>query len=553
MDERPQKRPNPDSSLYEAPAKRQATGAHYGAGSQVRPFSCCQGTASAFEDFARKTHSPDKEQANDEPRPRMPKLRHKLSEPTDEQDSDQDQSSYGDGEDDAEDEPQSTSEHHTPSRSAKRKAGRGAGSPGSLTSGCRHDCSLGMLTKKFLTLIDDAADGILDLNKAAETLKVQKRRIYDITNVLEGVGLIEKKSKNNIRWRGASAAADRETEPESNRLRQDMKSLEDQERSLDDHIRYMTTAIQSLSDNPLNKPRLYVTDEDVTSLPCFANDTIFAVKAPPGTTLEVPDPREAADPRDGGQMRYRIILRSTKGPIDVYLVQHTNNGGTTSQQAAAPTASAEPAGSTVGTAGIGSTAAAAVTAGGGTTCGGSAAGASGMAAAGGVPSAPPTVVKPEPSGASGQHGGNSPAYPFQALHHAGSALPTTTGPVAAGAAAAANHSTFNNGASSFFNSAYNSPTAAQAGGDPLSMPPLPGTATAAGAAAGGAGPLGAGVGHSPGLPGRLSSEVDAVAWYDESAQEPPLLGFYSYDQDENFFATGLGGDPLGGAGGAYGS
>lgn len=30
---------------------------------------------------------------------------------------------------------------------------------------------------------------------------MQKRRIYDITNVLEGIGLIEKKSKNNIAWK----------------------------------------------------------------------------------------------------------------------------------------------------------------------------------------------------------------------------------------------------------------------------------------------------------------------------------------------------------------
>lgn len=29
----------------------------------------------------------------------------------------------------------------------------------------------------------------------------QKRRIYDITNVLEGIGLIEKTSKNNIHWK----------------------------------------------------------------------------------------------------------------------------------------------------------------------------------------------------------------------------------------------------------------------------------------------------------------------------------------------------------------
>ena len=55
-----------------------------------------------------------------------------------------------------------------------------------------------MLTKKFVSLIQNAPEGILDLNQAAGQLGVQKRRIYDITNVLEGIGLIEKKSKNNI-------------------------------------------------------------------------------------------------------------------------------------------------------------------------------------------------------------------------------------------------------------------------------------------------------------------------------------------------------------------
>ena len=37
--------------------------------------------------------------------------------------------------------------------------------------------------------------------------QVQKRRIYDITNVLEGINLIEKKSKNNIQWKGGPHAA----------------------------------------------------------------------------------------------------------------------------------------------------------------------------------------------------------------------------------------------------------------------------------------------------------------------------------------------------------
>uniref|UniRef100_A0A3B4DM94 E2F/DP family winged-helix DNA-binding domain-containing protein n=1 Tax=Pygocentrus nattereri TaxID=42514 RepID=A0A3B4DM94_PYGNA len=60
-------------------------------------------------------------------------------------------------------------------------------SPGERT---RYDTSLGLLTKKFVGLLSESADGVLDLNWATEVLEVQKRRIYDITNVLEGVKLI---------------------------------------------------------------------------------------------------------------------------------------------------------------------------------------------------------------------------------------------------------------------------------------------------------------------------------------------------------------------------
>lgn len=65
----------------------------------------------------------------------------------------------------------------------------------------RYDNSLGQLTKRFTELLQSAPDVTIDLNYAATRLDVQKRRIYDITNVLEGIGLIEKKSKNTVRWR----------------------------------------------------------------------------------------------------------------------------------------------------------------------------------------------------------------------------------------------------------------------------------------------------------------------------------------------------------------
>lgn len=82
-------------------------------------------------------------------------------------------------------------------------------------STCRYDSSLGLLTKKFINLITQADDGVLDLNKAADTLHVQKRRIYDITNVLEGIGLIEKKLKNRIRWKGLGVSRPSEATDEA--------------------------------------------------------------------------------------------------------------------------------------------------------------------------------------------------------------------------------------------------------------------------------------------------------------------------------------------------
>lgn len=83
-------------------------------------------------------------------------------------------------------------------------ASRPAAIPGMLEppSGGRSEKSLGILTAKFVALLQEAKDGVLDIKAAADQLEVrQKRRIYDITNVLEGIGLIEKNSKNLIRWK----------------------------------------------------------------------------------------------------------------------------------------------------------------------------------------------------------------------------------------------------------------------------------------------------------------------------------------------------------------
>ena len=65
------------------------------------------------------------------------------------------------------------------------------------------------------------------------SLQVQKRRIYDITNVLEGIGLIEKKSKNNIQWKPMAAAGDEELQRDIQALTEEIAQL--QVCSLQDH------------------------------------------------------------------------------------------------------------------------------------------------------------------------------------------------------------------------------------------------------------------------------------------------------------------------------
>ncbi|KAM7496967.1 hypothetical protein LguiA_021381 [Lonicera macranthoides] len=183
---------------------------------------------------------------------------------------------------------------------------------------CRYDSSLGLLTKKFINLIKHAEDGILDLNKAADTLEVQKRRIYDITNVLEGIGLIEKKLKNRIQWKGLETSRPGEVDESVGSLQAEVENLSIEERRLDEQIREMQERLRDLSEDENNQKWLFVTEEDIKALPCFQNETLIAIKAPHGTTLEVPDPDEITLRGDTGQFEEKFEeINSVEAPLSV--------------------------------------------------------------------------------------------------------------------------------------------------------------------------------------------------------------------------------------------
>nr|XP_057943843.1 transcription factor E2F4 [Doryrhamphus excisus] len=180
----------------------------------------------------------------------------------------------------------------------------------------RHEKSLGLLTAKFVTLLQEAKDGVLDLKAAADTLAVrQKRRIYDITNVLEGIGLIEKKSKNSIQWKGVGPGCNtREIADKLIDLKAELDDLAIREHELDQQRVWVQQSIKNVTDDSNNSPMAYVKHEDLCG--AFKGDTLLAIRAPIGTQLEVPIPEAVLN----GQRKYQIRLKSSSGPIEVLLV-----------------------------------------------------------------------------------------------------------------------------------------------------------------------------------------------------------------------------------------
>uniref|UniRef100_A0A3Q2FYY6 E2F transcription factor 1 n=1 Tax=Cyprinodon variegatus TaxID=28743 RepID=A0A3Q2FYY6_CYPVA len=183
--------------------------------------------------------------------------------------------------------------------------------PRNSTEKSRYDTSLNLTTKRFLDLLSQSADGVVDLNWASQVLDVQKRRIYDITNVLEGIQLISKKSKNNIQWLGNRIDANLVSRHKE--LQKEVCDLTKAEEQLDELISKCTLQLRLLTDDPTLG---YVRCQDLRKSFDSPDQLVMVIRAPPETQMQVTEPSEG----------YQVSLKSTQGPIDVFLCPEDSSG-----------------------------------------------------------------------------------------------------------------------------------------------------------------------------------------------------------------------------------
>ncbi|ORD98025.1 E2F3 [Hepatospora eriocheir] len=184
--------------------------------------------------------------------------------------------------------------------------------------------SLYVLTKKFVKLLTcSSSEQTININKAAQILGVEKRRVYDITNILEGINFVSKWSVNSVKWHGGSTEGIFDNNESilktleiSGENRVNMSTLETYEKKLDEKIDNLQNELEKLSADE-NRPLAYITYEDIKDINDFENKLTFALKVPTDATIIYPYYSKSL---------YRMNAKTEKGKIEVLYIDDEEEG-----------------------------------------------------------------------------------------------------------------------------------------------------------------------------------------------------------------------------------
>uniref|UniRef100_A0A8C0JCM8 E2F transcription factor 1 n=1 Tax=Chelonoidis abingdonii TaxID=106734 RepID=A0A8C0JCM8_CHEAB len=123
---------------------------------------------------------------------------------------------------------------------------------------------------------------------------------------------------------GGCSAAREGKELKYQLLEKEIRDLQVAEQQLDDLLQMCTVQLKLLTEDPENqqypclsgRTSAYVTCQDLRSIADPSEQMVMVIKAPPETQLQVSDPAEA----------FHVALKSTQGPIDVFLCPEDSSG-----------------------------------------------------------------------------------------------------------------------------------------------------------------------------------------------------------------------------------
>ena len=153
----------------------------------------------------------------------------------------------------------------------------------------RLENSLSKLTKKVLAYIRNKNKVNININELVKDLGVKKRRIYDITNVLQGIGYIEKQGKNEIIWNKRDSFLN----IKEIKIKNKIFNLQQQINELNKKMNSQKEELDVISSkNDFNKNN-YVKFIDLANIAKNENKSLLIIKSIPGSKLDIFDKKNS--------------------------------------------------------------------------------------------------------------------------------------------------------------------------------------------------------------------------------------------------------------------
>ena len=172
-----------------------------------------------------------------------------------------------------------------------------------ISKNAKQENSLGQLTKNFLDYIKKRGRVRININDLVKELNVKKRRIYDITNVLQGIGYIEKKGKNEILWIKNENETNIQNLKNNNpteyyisnysQLKYELESLKTKKNMIEDNLNKFKEEFNIISEKKDFTKYGYITFKDMANYSINEKLNFMLIKAPKGTSINVIDDEEA--------------------------------------------------------------------------------------------------------------------------------------------------------------------------------------------------------------------------------------------------------------------